>query len=339
MDVTFRDLIKYARMKNVNGSNIRELLKNKDLVYKIEELREKDPNLNEVVEQLQKCSFSKRELDRIKDLYEKYFGLEEATTEEEIIAEKFSVSLDKIDTLKLDTGEEIYRIIDSNNKDIVLMKDDNNSTLEDGLSSYSDSIEFDSNLETNSEDDAEYKRLNGYNKLDFYTKEEIDKKPELLDGLSINQIEEVRALIKMNNVVFINPKYGLGLGINHQLIYAVYNPFKGTLNVSDSNHENIDTFGEIEELELYDDRRDVAPEKDYADLVSTTELPVIDEKMIGYYENHVDELADLEEGKQKEYGRKIKKDDSDKRGFVGYAILIAIVALVGVLFAIIKFIV
>ena len=339
MDITFRDLVKYAHIKNVNSLDIKELLKNKELVIKIEDKRQQDPNLNEVVEQLQKCNFTKNELDKIKDLYEKYFGLEEPISEEEIIAEKFGVSIDKIDTVKLRNGEEVYRVIDSNNKDIVLKKNDNNSSLEEELSEFSDSVEFDSNLENNAEDAAEYQRLHGYNELDFYTKEEINRKPELLDGLSIEQIEEIRVLTKMNNVVFINPQNGLGLGINHQLIHADYNSFKGTISVSDTSRENKDTVEQIEELDLVDETSKTMPENDYADLVSTTELPVIDEKMIGYYENHVDELSELEEDKQKVYERKITKEEPDKRGFAGYAILIAIVALIGALIAIIKFII
>ena len=110
MNVSFKDLVKYARMKNVNGSNIKELINNKDLVHKIEELREEDPKLDEVVDKLQKCNFSNRELDRIKDLYESYFGIEEEMTEEEQIAEEFGVSLDNVEVVRLKYGEEVYRI-------------------------------------------------------------------------------------------------------------------------------------------------------------------------------------------------------------------------------------
>ena len=80
----------YQKFISLNGSNIKELIKNKDLVHKIEDLREEDSNLNEIVNRLQKCKFTKKELDRIKDLYEKYFGIEEEKTEEEKIAEKFA---------------------------------------------------------------------------------------------------------------------------------------------------------------------------------------------------------------------------------------------------------
>lgn len=338
MDIAFKDLVRYARMKNVNGSNIKELLKHKDLVHKIEDLREEDANLNEVVDRLQKCDFSKKELDRIKDLFESYFGLEEDMTEEEKIAETFGISLDKVDTVKLDNGEEVYRVIGSNNKDIVLKKDDKNNSLEDELEEYSDTVGFDANLETNTEDVANYQRVHGFNELVFYTKEEINRKPELLDNLTIEQIEEVRALIKMDNVVFINVEYGLGLGANHQLIHADYNSFKGTISVSDSSHENNDSFEEIEELELVDESAKNAPENEYADLVSTTELPVIDDKMIGYYENHYDELEDLEEKEQKVYKRKIDSNDNDRRGFVGYALLAGIVILIGAVITILKII-
>ena len=338
MDIAFKDLVKYAKMKNINGSNIKELLQHKDLVHKIEELREEDANLDEVVDRLQRCDFSKKELDRIRDLFESYFGLEEDMTEQEIIAEKFGISLDKVDTVKLDNGEEVYRVIGPNNKDIVLRKDDKNNNLEDELEEYSDSVNFDSNLETNTEDAAEYQRIHGFNELSFYTKEEINRKPELLDNLTIEQIEEVRALIKMDNVVFINVECGLGLGANHQLIHADYNSFKGTISVSDTSHENSDSYEEIEELELFDESAKAAPEREYADLVSTTELPVIDEKMVGYYENHYDELEDLEEKEQKVYKRKIDNDTSDRRGFVGYAILISIIALIGIVVTVLKII-
>ena len=338
MDVSFKDLVKYARMKNVNGSNIKELINNKDLVHKIEELREEDPKLDEVVDKLQKCNFSNRELDRIKDLFESYFGIEEEMTEEEQIAEEFGVSLDNVEVVRLKYGEEVYRIIDSNNRDVVLKKNKKDLSLEDELKDYSDSVGFDSNLETNTEDAAEYQSIHGFNRLKLYTKEEINRRPEVLDGLTIDQIEEVRALIKMDNVVFINVEYGLGVGANHQLIHADYNSFKGTISVSDSSKENADTVDEIEELELFDETAKAAPEREYADLVSTTELPVIDEKMVGYYENHYDELEDLDEKKQKVYKRKIDSDNPDKRGFAGYAILIFILLFIGAVVAILKFI-
>ena len=338
MDITFKELVKYAKMKNVNGSNIKELINNKDLVHKIEDLREDDPKLDEVVDKLQNCGFTRTELDRIKDLYEKYFGIEEEMTEEEKIAEKMGVSLDNVEVVRLKYGEEVYRVIDSNNKDIVLKKNKKNESLEDELNDYSDSAGFDENFDTNTEDAAEYQSIHGYNVLNLYTKEEINRKPELLDGLTIDQIEEVRALIKMDNVVFINVEYGLGVGANHQLIHADYNSFKGTISVSDSSKENSDTVDKIEELELFDESAKAAPEREYADLVSTTELPVIDDKMIGYYENHYDELEDLEEKEQKVYKRKIDSDSPNRRGFVGYALLVFILVLVGAVVTILKFI-
>ena len=336
MDISFKDLVKYARMKNVNGSIIKELLKHKDLVHKIEDLRKEDPNLDEVVDKLQKCNFTKSELDSIKELYEKYFGLEEEMSEEEKLAEKFGVSLDKIDVVQIKYGEEVYRIINSDNRDIVLKKNKKDLSLEDELNEYSDSLNFDDDLDNNAEDAAEYQRIHGYNELKFYTKEEINRKPEILDGLTIDQIEEVRALIKMENVVFINVEYGLGIGAKHQIIHAEYNSFKGTLNVSNSDNEKVDILEEEEELDLYGENKNVAPEREYADLVSTTELPVIDDQMLGYYENHEEELNELEDNKRKVYKRKIMSESTGSRGYVGYAILIGIVAIIGVVVAVIK---
>ena len=332
MNITFKELVKYAKMKNVNGSNIKEILKHKDLVYKIEELREKDANLNEVVERLQKCNFSKRELKEIEEIYENYFGLDAKETEEEIIAEKFGVSLDKVETLKLEDGEVVYRVVTSDNKDIVLKEEKDAHSFEDELNNLSDSVEFDSNYESNTEDAFEYQRLNGFNELDFYTKEEINRKPELLDNLTIKQVEEIRVLIKMDNVVFINPKYGLGLGANHQLIDANYNSFKGTVSVVDSSRENKDTVDDIEVLDLYTENKRVANEDEYADLVSTTELPVIDDKMLEEYDNSKEQVEEL--GNQKVLKRNNKKESV---GFARLAILL-IIALIGVVLTIIKFI-
>ena len=341
MNITFMELVKYAKMKSVNGYNLDQILKHEGLIRKVEKLKKEDSQLNEVVEKLKKCDFSDKELNRLKDLFESYFGLEVEATDEELIAEEFGVSLDKVDTIKLKSGEEIYRVIDSDNRDIVLQKD-HNKKLGDELSEYASVVGFDSNLENNTEGACEYQRINGYNNLEFYTKEEINNRPELLEELSIDQIEKIRVLIKMNNVVFINPKFGLGLGVNHQLIYADYNSSKGTVSVSDSSGKDTDIVDVIEELELYPDPDtiDVAPETDYAELVSTTQLPVIDQSIFEEYSTAEENVAqEKPEELENKVLKKIAESGSDKRGFVGYAILIGIVTVVGILFTVLKFII
>ena len=120
MDITFEDLVKYAKIKNVNGTDLKELLANKSLIYKVEELRNNDSHIDEVVNRLQNCYFSNIELTEIEDLYEKYFGPDVKKAPEEDIAEKFGIALDNIEIVNLDNGEEAYKFVSLNNRDIVL---------------------------------------------------------------------------------------------------------------------------------------------------------------------------------------------------------------------------
>ena len=338
MDITFDDLVKYSKIKNVNGSNIKELLKNKELVLKIEELREKDPNLDEVINKLQRCNFTQKEVEDIKRIYDNYFGPDIEKTEEEMISEKYGISIDNIETFRLDNGEEVYKITNADNKDVVLKKSDKEETIEEELENLSDSVGFSSDLDNNAKDAVEYQRLHSYNELKFYTKEELNNKPELLNNLNREQIEEVRTLIKMENVVFINPENGLGLGVNHELILAEYDNEKGTMSITDSTHKNKDTYEEIEDPEIFDDTKKIAKVDEYADLVSTTELPVVkDNNYEKMFEEENEKEEEIGESDKKPFVKKIFNEDTPLSGYVGYALLISIV-LMGIIITIIEFV-
>ena len=268
MDITFEDLVKYAKIKNVNGTDLKELLANKSLIYKVEELRNNDSNIDEVVNRLQNCYFSSVELSEIEELYEKYFGPDVKKTPEEDIAEKFGISLDNVEIIDLDNGSEVYKLVSLNNKDIVLMKDDNKEVNNDS-------------------------KINGYKELSFYSKEELNKRLDLLNDLSLEQIEKIRTLTQNKNVEVINPEFGLGIGLNHQLITTTYDKENGIVNVIDNSEEELD---DVDNLELDTANANVAEEKEYANLVTTTQLPVIE---LEEYTNVLDSNEEVEVKEEK----------------------------------------
>lgn len=288
MDITFEDLVKYAKIKNVNGTDLKELLANKSLIYKVEELRNNDSHIDEVVNRLQNCYFSNIELTEIEDLYEKYFGPDVKKAPEEDIAEKFGVALDNIEIVNLDNGEEAYKFVSLNNRDIVLKKDDNKEV----------------------DEAKEVSKLNGYKELKFYTKEELNNRLDLLNDLSLEQIEKIRSLTKNKNVEVINPEFGLALDDDHKLITATYDKENGVVNVVDEGQEILD---EIEDLELDTANANVAEEKDYANLVTTTQLPVVE---LEEYTNILDSDEPVEELEEKP-----KQFVKDSNGYVVVAYL------------------
>ena len=288
MDITFEDLVKYAKIKNVNGTDLKELLANKSLIYKVEELRNNDSHIDEVVNRLQNCYFSNIELTEIEDLYEKYFGPDVKKAPEEDIAEKFGVALDNIEIVNLDNGEEAYKFVSLNNRDIVLKKDDNKEVNEA----------------------KEVSKLNGYKELKFYTKEELNNRLDLLNDLSLEQIEKIRSLTKNKNVEVINPEFGLALDDDHKLITATYDKENGVVNVVDEEQEILD---EIEDLELDTANANVAEEKEYANLVTTTQLPVVE---LEEYTNILDSDETVEELEEKP-----KQFVKDSNGYVVVAYL------------------
>lgn len=271
MDITFEDLVKYAKIKNVNGTDLKELLANKTLIYKVEELRNNDSHIDEVVNRLQNCYFSKIELTEIEDLYEKYFGPDVKKTPEEDIAEKFGVALDNIEIVDLNNGEEAYKFVSLNNKDIILKKDDKKEV----------------------DESKEVSKLNGYKELKFYTKEELNKRLDLLNDLSLEQVEKIRTLTQKKNVEAINPEFGLGLDDDHQLITATYDKENGVVNVMDNDDERQEEIGDIE---LDTANANVAEEKEYANLVTTTQLPVVE---LEEYTNILDNDQKVEEIEEK----------------------------------------
>lgn len=288
MDITFEDLVKYAKIKNVNGTDLKELLANKSLIYKVEELRNNDSHIDEVVNRLQNCYFSNIELTEIEDLYEKYFGPDVKKAPEEDIAEKFGVALDNIEIVNLDNGEEAYKFVSLNNRDIVLKKDDNKEV----------------------DEAKEVSKLNGYKELKFYTKEELNNRLDLLNDLSLEQIEKIRSLTKNKNVEVINPEFGLALDDDHKLITATYDKENGVVNVVDEGQEILD---EIEDLELDTANANVAEEKEYANLVTTTQLPVVE---LEEYTNILDSDETVEELEEKP-----KQFVKDSNGYVVVAYL------------------
>ena len=288
MDITFEDLVKYAKIKNVNGTDLKELLANKSLIYKVEELRNNDPHIDEVVNRLQNCYFSNIELTEIEDLYEKYFGPDVKKAPEEDIAEKFGIALDNIEIVNLDNGEEAYKFVSLNNRDIVLKKDDNKEV----------------------DEAKEVSKLHGYKELKFYTKEELNNRLDLLNDLSLEQIEKIRSLTKNKNVEVINPEFGLALDDDHKLITATYDKENGVVNVVDEGQEILD---EIEDLELDTANANVAEEKEYANLVTTTQLPVVE---LEEYTNILDSDETVEELEEKP-----KQFVKDSNGYVVVAYL------------------
>ena len=288
MDITFEDLVKYAKIKNVNGTDLKELLANKSLIYKVEELRNNDSHIDEVVNRLQNCYFSNIELTEIEDLYEKYFGPDVKKAPEEDIAEKFGIALDNIEIVNLDNGEEAYKFVSLNNRDIVLKKDDNKEV----------------------DEAKEVSKLNGYKELKFYTKEELNNRLDLLNDLSLEQIEKIRSLTKNKNVEVINPEFGLALDDDHKLITATYDKENGVVNVVDEGQEILD---EIEDLELDTANANVAEEKEYANLVTTTQLPVVE---LEEYTNILDSDETVEELEEKP-----KQFVKDSNGYVVVAYL------------------
>lgn len=288
MDITFDDLVKYAKIKNVNGTDLKELLANKSLIYKVEELRNNDSNLDEIVNRLQNCYFSVAELNEIEELYEKFFGPDVKKAPEEDIAEKFGVALDNIEIVNLDNGEEAYKFVSLNNRDIVLKKDDNKEV----------------------DEAKEVSKLNGYKELKFYSKEELNNRLDLLNDLSLEQIEKIRSLTKNKNVEVINPEFGLALDDDHKLITATYDKENGVVNVVDEGQEILD---EIEDLELDTANANVAEEKEYANLVTTTQLPVVE---LEEYTNILDSDETVEELEEKP-----KQFVKDSNGYVVVAYL------------------
>ena len=291
MDVTFNELIKYSKMKNINGTNIKELLENKDLVHKVENLRDNDLIIGDIIEKLQNCNFSIEEINSIKSLFDNYIDDISKKRIEDILSERYNVSLDCISKIRVN-GEDIYLISCSEDKDIVLK---NNSK----------------------DNNTGYDRLKNYHELIFYSKDEIDKNPLLLEGLNIQQIENIRELINMNNIKSINIKYGLGITDSHQLICVVCDVSKGTIDIIDSSRSFLSTSGEIEELDLYDSTKNVAQIDEYASLVSTTELPKITDEMLERYDN-----SELED-------KKVFKKNS--KGIIGLSIILALMALFGII--------
>ena len=287
MDITFEDLVKYAKIKNVNGTDLKELLANKSLIYKVEELRNNDSHIDEVVNRLQNCYFSNIELTEIEDLYEKYFGPDVKKAPEEDIAEKFGIALDNIEIVNLDNGEEAYKFVSLNNRDIVLKKDDNKEV----------------------DEAKEVSKLNGYKELKFYTKEELNNRLDLLNDLSLEQIEKIRSLTKNKNVEVINPEFGLALDDDHKLITATYDKENGVVNVVDEGQEILD---EIEDLELDTANANVAEEKEYANLVTTTQLPVVELEEYNILDS--DETVEELEEKPKQFVK-------DSNGYVVVAYL------------------
>ena len=288
MDITFEDLVKYAKIKNVNGTDLKELLANKSLIYKVEELRNNDPHIDEVVNRLQNCYFSNIELTEIEDLYEKYFGPDVKKAPEEDIAEKFGIALDNIEIVNLDNGEEAYKFVSLNNRDIVLKKDDNKEV----------------------DEAKEVSKLNGYKELKFYTKEELNNRLDLLNDLSLEQIEKIRSLTKNKNVEVINPEFGLALDDDHKLITATYDKENGVVNVVDNNEEVLEEIGDVE---LDTANANVAEEKEYANLVTTTQLPVVE---LEEYTNILDSDEPVEELEEKP-----KQFVKDSNGYVVVAYL------------------
>ena len=288
MDITFEDLVKYAKIKNVNGTDLKELLANKSLIYKVEELRNNDPHIDEVVNRLQNCYFSNIELTEIEDLYEKYFGPDVKKAPEEDIAEKFGIALDNIEIVNLDNGEEAYKFVSLNNRDIVLKKDDNKEV----------------------DEAKEVSKLNGYKELKFYTKEELNNRLDLLNDLSLEQIEKIRSLTKNKNVEVINPEFGLALDDDHKLITATYDKENGVVNVVDNNEEVLEEIGDVE---LDTANANVAEEKEYANLVTTTQLPVVE---LEEYTNILDSDETVEELEEKP-----KQFVKDSNGYVVVAYL------------------
>ena len=288
MDITFEDLVKYAKIKNVNGTDLKELLANKSLIYKVEELRNNDSHIDEVVNRLQNCYFSNIELTEIEDLYEKYFGPDVKKAPEEDIAEKFGIALDNIEIVNLDNGEEAYKFVSLNNRDIVLKKDDNKEV----------------------DEAKEVSKLNGYKELKFYTKEELNNRLDLLNDLSLEQIEKIRSLTKNKNVEVINPEFGLALDDDHKLITATYDKENGVVNVVDNNEEVLEEIGDVE---LDTANANVAEEKEYANLVTTTQLPVVE---LEEYTNILDSDEPVEELEEKP-----KQFVKDSNGYVVVAYL------------------
>lgn len=288
MDITFEDLVKYAKIKNVNGTDLKELLANKSLIYKVEELRNNDPHIDEVVNRLQNCYFSNIELTEIEDLYEKYFGPDVKKAPEEDIAEKFGIALDNIEIVNLDNGEEAYKFVSLNNRDIVLKKDDNKEV----------------------DEAKEVSKLHGYKELKFYTKEELNNRLDLLNDLSLEQIEKIRSLTKNKNVEVINPEFGLALDDDHKLITATYDKENGVVNVVDNNEEVLEEIGDVE---LDTANANVAEEKEYANLVTTTQLPVVE---LEEYTNILDSDETVEELEEKP-----KQFVKDSNGYVVVAYL------------------
>ena len=288
MDITFEDLVKYAKIKNVNGTDLKELLANKSLIYKVEELRNNDPHIDEVVNRLQNCYFSNIELTEIEDLYEKYFGPDVKKAPEEDIAEKFGIALDNIEIVNLDNGEEAYKFVSLNNRDIVLKKDDNKEV----------------------DEAKEVSKLHGYKELKFYTKEELNNRLDLLNDLSLEQIEKIRSLTKNKNVEVINPEFGLALDDDHKLITATYDKENGVVNVVDNNVEVLEEIGDVE---LDTANANVAEEKEYANLVTTTQLPVVE---LEEYTNILDSDETVEELEEKP-----KQFVKDSNGYVVVAYL------------------
>ena len=288
MDITFEDLVKYAKIKNVNGTDLKELLANKSLIYKVEELRNNDSHIDEVVNRLQNCYFSNIELTEIEDLYEKYFGPDVKKAPEEDIAEKFGIALDNIEIVNLDNGEEAYKFVSLNNRDIVLKKDDNKEV----------------------DEAKEVSKLNGYKELKFYTKEELNNRLDLLNDLSLEQIEKIRSLTKNKNVEVINPEFGLALDDDHKLITATYDKENGVVNVVDNNEEVLEEIGDVE---LDTANANVAEEKEYANLVTTTQLPVVE---LEEYTNILDSDETVEELEEKP-----KQFVKDSNGYVVVAYL------------------
>ena len=156
----------------------------------------------------------------------------------------------------------------------------------------------------------EVSKLNGYKELKFYTKEELNNRLDLLNDLSLEQIEKIRSLTKNKNVEVINPEFGLALDDDHKLITATYDKENGVVKVVDEGQEILD---EIEDLELDTANANVAEEKEYANLVTTTQLPVVE---LEEYTNILDSDETVEELEEKP-----KQFVKDSNGYVVVAYL------------------
>lgn len=256
MHITEEELKEYFELKN-NFENNNLKLTEQDLIL-----------VNKVNSHVRTCP----------DCMNKYNGKENEKDEMETLTEEYGIDFKNIKHIRLQNGEEYYKLYDMRlNKDYLLEQENKSKNLSEEFKEIQKNIKEAQKYsgETNASEVFRYQLMHTNNGKKLYSVDEVENNPDLLANINQEQMKAISTLLKNKDklqLISINVETGIAIDHNHEIIVAELNEKTHQYEINRPQEYQYDT-KTINSNEMLEDM-DLLDIDSY-DIVITDDVPTI----------------------------------------------------------------